>query len=306
MTAELRHLRAFVAVADELGFRRAAERLRIAQPALTRAVRALEENLGLKLLERTTRRVSLTDAGATFLPEARLAVVHADRAVAVAREVAGGRRGRLDVAYTHASISGAVPAIVTRFRTSNPHVRVTLQEMWTDRQAVALLERRVDVGFAMPAVIRPQLDHRCVKEEPWVAILPEDHRLAGQTTLDLRELRHEPFVLGTWDRWRHFREMIDEMCQTHAGFVPNVVQEETETHVILGLVAAQVGITVYPECIRNYHRLGLAIRPLTGPLPNVRTLAAWHRDNTSEVVASFVRIIDAALTQRSVAALSAR
>ena len=306
MTAELRQLRAFVAVAEELSFRRAGERLRIAQPALTRAVRALEAVLGARLFERTTRRVELTEVGAAFLPEARLAVEHAERAVAVARDVAAGTRGRLNVAYTHASISGPVPELVTRFRAAHPQVRVTLQDMWTDRQAVALVERSIDVGFAMPAVIRPQFEYRVVKAEPWVAVLPEDHPLARAPTLELQALRHEPFIFGTWDRWRHFREMINEMCVTHAGFVPRVAQEESEVHVILGLVAARVGVTIYPECIRNNHRLGLAIRPLAGPLPSVQTLAVWHRDDRSEVVAGFVRIIETMIGARPGAEAAAR
>jgi DNA-binding transcriptional LysR family regulator len=278
-------------VADELSFRRAAERVGIAQPALSRQVRALEQRLGLPLFVRTTRRVELTAAGRVFLEEARRSHAHADRAVAFAREVAAGRRGHLAVAYTHASISGPLPEIVTAFRRRFPDVRLVLQEMWTDWQAKALLEGAVDIGFAMPAVLRPDLEHIEVNAEPWVVVAREDHPLAQCDELPIGRLREEPFILGTMDRWRHFREMINEMAMVSGGFVPRVAHEESEIHAILGLVAAGVGITIYPECIRNYHRIGLAVLPLGDDLPPVRTLAAWRADNGSEALRHFVSII---------------
>jgi DNA-binding transcriptional LysR family regulator len=297
VTDEFHYLRAFVAVAEDLSFRRAAERMNVAQPALTRAVRTLEQHLGCQLLRRTTRRVDLTQAGSVFLAEARLAIAHADKAVAFAREAAKGKRGHLSVAYTYSSISGLVPEIVTKFRLLNPDATLTLQEMWSGQQASALMERRVDVGFAMPAVIRPEFNHRTIKREPFVAVLPENHALAKKQELELKDLRDEPFVMGAWETWRHYREMINEMCVSIADFVPNVVQEEIESHVILGLVAAHVGVTIYPECIRNYHRFGIAIRPFVGSLPLVETIAAWHKENESEIVRNFVRTIDEIITE---------
>jgi len=292
VSLELRTLRAFVAVAELLSFRRAAERLNIAQPAVTRAVRQLEEEVGVSLLQRTTRRVELTEAGAAFLAEARLSLAHAEQAMAFAQDAAHGKRGRLKVAYTHASISGPVPEIVTRFRNRYPSVRVVLQEMWSDQQAVALENGDIDIGFGMPAAIRPSLDYRVINSEPFVAVLPHDHELTVKPVLGIADLRDQTFVMGTWDRWRHFRELLNSMCLRYGGFLPNVVQEEAETHVILGLVAAHVGVTLYPECISNYHRWGVTIRPFVEEMPECETVAVWPRGNRSEQLRNFVGIIE--------------
>jgi DNA-binding transcriptional LysR family regulator len=291
MRLEPARLRPFVAVAEELSFRRAAERLNIAQPALSRAIQALERQVGCPLFRRTSRRVELTEAGRVMLDTARQALDLSDAALRRAREAANGRRGHLSLAYTHASISGPLPEIVTAFRRAEPDVQLDMQEMWTDRQALALLERRIDVGFAMPAVLRREFAVIEVKAEPWVVVTREDHPLARQPEVPVAALRDEAFIMGTVDRWRHFREMIAEMTFTAAGFVPNIVHEETEIHAILGLVASGAGITIYPECIRSYHRIGLAIRPVTGNLPPVRTLCAWRRDNPSPTLRRFVALV---------------
>ena len=291
MTLELRTLRAFVAVAEQLNFRRAAQHLNIAQPAVTRAVRQLEDAVGVSLLRRTTRRVELTEAGSAFVAEARLALAHAEQAMVFAQDAAHGKRGQLKVAYTHASISGPVPEIVTRYRNRYPSVRLTLQELWSDQQAVALENGDIDIGFGMPAAIRPSLDYLIINSEPFVAVLPHDHALAAKPVLSIAELRDQTFVMGNWDRWRHFREIINNMCLRHGGFLPNVVQEEAETHVILGLIAAHVGVTLYPECISNYHRWGVAIRPFAEEMPQCETVAVWPRESNSEQLRNFVAII---------------
>lgn len=288
---ELRHLRCFVAVAEELSFRRAAERLSVAQPALSRTIRDLESLLGFSLLARTTRRTELTAAGEVFLVEARLTVAHAGKAVAFAAEAARGNRGYLTVAYTFNSISGLVPEIVTRFRARHPDVIVHLQEMYTDQQVVALSEHRIDVGFAMPALLRPAFRHLMIMKEPFVVAVPEHHPLAGHTEIELSELRDEPFVMGSWERWRHYREMVNEICITQAGFVPSVVQEEADTQTIFGLIAAGVGVSLLPNCVRNYHRRGLVIRPLREELPLIETVAAWHADNVTPISRNFIEIV---------------
>jgi DNA-binding transcriptional LysR family regulator len=295
MSMEPARLRTFVAVAEELNFRRAAERLNIAQPALSRAIRKLEDEVGCPLLLRTTRRVELTEAGRVMLETAREAVNQADAALRSARDAASGQRTKLTLAYTHASISGPLPQIVTAFRLAEPQVRLDMQELWTDGQALALLERRVDVGFAMPPMLRKEFDFIEVKTEPWVVVMREDHPLAEQAHVHLEALREERFVVGTIDRWRHFREMIAEVTLTAGGFVPRISQEEREIHAILGLVASGAGITLYPDCIRSYHRIGLAVRPIAGDLPPVRTLCAWRRDNPSPALRRFVAKVHAHL-----------
>src|SRR5215475_15690071 len=169
---EFRHLRSFVAVAEELHFGRAAARVHIVQPALSRQIRALEDEIGIRLFERDRRRMALTPAGTAFLDEARSLLEHADRAVEAARRADRGELGSLRIAYVPAMVSTGLPEIVRSFRQRYPGVDVRLQEMTPATQVEALLGERVDVGFVRGPIHEPALAAETVLEEPLVAALP--------------------------------------------------------------------------------------------------------------------------------------
>jgi len=257
---ELRHLRSFVAVAEELHFGRAAARVHIVQPALSRQIRVLEEEMGLRLFERDRRRVALTPAGAAFLNETRALLEHVARAVESARSAARGELGSLRIGYVPAMVSTGLPEIVRRFRRRFPGVDVRLQEMNPAMQVEALLGDRVDVGFVRGPIHEPARATRTVLEEPLMAALPSGHRLGRHTRLRLAMLAGEPFVLQARSRGPGSHDQILAVCRS-AGFSPRVVQEGSYAEVA-SLVASGAGVAIVPASLRAIRRAGVLYRPL--------------------------------------------
>ena len=288
MSVELRQLRYFVAVAEELHFHRAAERLHIAQPALSRTIRALETDLGCALLSRTTRRVSLTDAGRVFLDEARTALHQVDNAAALARDAAGGKVGHLSVAYMDFAINGPLPRILSEFRRDHPGIVVDLHHLWTEKQRYALVAGEIDMGFMIGPFDAPGIASTVVARERLVAVLPEQHPLARRKSVSLPDLAGEPFVLGSMETWGPFRQVVGELCLA-AGFVPNVVQEAHNSDGIFGLVAAGMGVTLYVETARHLSLRGSVSRPLADTDATVETVAAWQAREPSAAVRLFAK-----------------
>jgi len=282
---ELRHLRYFVAVAEELHFGRAAARVQIVQPALSRQIRALEEEMGLRLLERDRRRVALTPAGAVFLDDARLLLERAARAVEAARRADRGELGSLRIGYVPAMVSTGLPEIVRGFRKRFPDVEVRLQEMNPAMQVEALLGDRVDVGFVRGPIHEPALAAETVLEEPLVAALPSGHRLSRHRRLGIAMLAGEPFVLQA--RWRGpgSHDQILAICR-RAGFSPRVVQEGSYAEVA-SLVASGAGVAIVPASLRMIRRAGVLYRPLHEQ-PMTRLEIVWRKDAALPVLRAFL------------------
>ena len=290
-TIDLRAMRSFQAVAEALHFRRAAEQLNVAQPALSRTIRLLEEDIGTALLTRTTRNVELTEAGRVFLEEVQKVLAGAERPVDMARRAAEGRIGRLTVAYMDFAINGPLPGIMRRFRKSAPEIEVNLIHMWTARQREALVGGEIDLGFLIGAFAAPGIENLLVRREGLVAVLPESHALAKRACIGLKDLRGEPFVLGARDFWGPYREQIDVLCHG-AGFTPDVVQEAYNSDGIFGLVAAGLGVTLYTESARHLRPRGAVVRPLSLDA-RIETFAAWRDDAPSPARDAFVSAIAA-------------
>jgi DNA-binding transcriptional LysR family regulator len=240
---ELRHLRYFVAVAEELHFGRAAQRLFIAQPSLSIQIRALESAVGAPLLARTNRRVQLTAAGRVFLEGARRTLAEVDRAVYDAQRAQRGEIGQLSVGFVGSAAYEVLPRLLRAFRSAYPEVELRLQSMTTKEQLAALAERRLDVGLLRLPIEDPTLAWRVVTKEPLVAVLPATHPLAGQATLPLAALADEPFILYPRADSPRIRDTIIALCH-QAGFSPTIVQESGEMQTILGLVAGGVGVAL--------------------------------------------------------------
>ena len=193
---ELRHLRYFMAVGEELSFTRAAERLHIAQPPLSQQIKQLEEELGVTLLQRGARPLRLTGAGEVLLQRSRALLADLDAAIAETRRTGRGQTGKLSVGFAGSAMYVFLPDVINTFREACPNVELNLHEMLASEVAQALQERKIDVGFARPQL--PPLDHiaqRLILEEPYLAALPKRHRLAGRTLIALSDLADEPFVL---------------------------------------------------------------------------------------------------------------
>jgi DNA-binding transcriptional LysR family regulator len=282
---ELRHIRSFVAVAEELHFGRAAARVHIVQPALSRQIRALEQEMGLRLFERDRRRVALTPAGAVLLDEARLLLEHVARAVETARRADRGEVGSLRIGYVPAMVTTGLPEIVRRFRKRFPGVDVRLQEMNPAMQVEALLGERVDVGFVRGPIHEPALAAETVLEEPLVAALPSGHRLGRHKRLGLAMLAGEPFVLQARSRGPGSHDQILAVCRS-AGFSPRVVQEGSQAEVA-SLVASGAGVAIVPASLRMVRRAGVLYRPLH-ERPMTQLDMVWRKDAALPVLRAFL------------------
>jgi DNA-binding transcriptional LysR family regulator len=286
---ELRHLRYFVAVAETLHFGRAAVRLHIAQPPLSRQIRQLEAELGLRLFERTQRRVQLTNAGQVFLVEARRILAQVDGAVSAARQAARGETGALAVGFIGAASYSILPPVVQAFRARYSRVELTLHEMSTEQQFAALREGRIEVGFVRPPVDDAQLAAETVLREPLLVALPRAHPLARRRALALAALAHELFVLFPRPLAPGLYDQIMVLCR-EAGFRPAVTQEALQMQTIARLVRAGVGVSLVPASVRNLRERGVIFRPLQDATADVEMAVAWRREDASALVQHFLAV----------------
>jgi DNA-binding transcriptional LysR family regulator len=282
---ELRHIRYFVALAEELHFGRAAKRLHVAQPSLSRQIRDLEEELGVRLLDRNRRGATLTAAGATLLEESRRLLLQFDSALEATRHVAAGRRGTLRIAYVSTVAYSGLPEIVRNLRRRVPDVQVHLEEMPPADQVEALLADEVDVGFMRGPVYETTLEVWPVLEEALLAALPAGHSLATHKSLAVSMLAGEPFVLQARARGPGMHDHVLAICRD-AGFSPRVVQEGSQLDV-LSLVAAGVGVAIVPASLSEVRRLDVTYHPLR-ERPRTQLVMAWRKDSRSRVLHEFV------------------
>lgn len=296
---ELRHLRYFLAVADTLNFRAAAEQLHIAQPSLSQQIRSLEADVGVQLLVRTTRRVELTAAGTVF--RTRVAAILDDLRGASAEAVRAdvGEVGRLSVGFTGSSTYELLPMLARSFRERFPDVDLTLRgEMLTPDQVDGLVQGDLDVGFLRPPVSAVELEVEILRRERLIAILPEGHRYSGQSAVRLENLAGEPFITYP-SHWRSVMyTTVDEAC-AQAGFRPRIVQEVQETSTLVNFVAAGVGIAIVPESVRHVHVTGVSYLPLTGTSSEIELALAWHRSNHSPTLKRFLELVRALIGPRA-------
>lgn len=273
---DLRHLRAFIAVAESLHFKKAAEALFITQPALSRLIKGLESEVGAELFLRTTRQVALSEAGRLFLAECRLAFEHIERGVHLAQRAAKGDIGRISIAYNDFSINGVLPRLLELFKEAHPEVTVELTYMPSHVQLPAIRDGQVDVGFLLGPLAEQGIDTLRVALERTVVLLPRRHSLAHRRSLRLEELQQEKFIIGAESGWKSFRSFVFERC-LKAGFIPQVTQEATSSSGILSLVAANMGISLYSEGVKNFARKDIAIVPVDGRHATIETVAAWNQ-----------------------------
>jgi DNA-binding transcriptional LysR family regulator len=282
---ELRHLRYFLAVAEVLHFGRAAARLSISQPPLSRQIRDLERELDVTLFERSTRGVRLTPAGAALLPDARRLLREADALAAGARELARGDVGVLDLGFISASAYNALPRLLPGFRRARPGVRLVLSEATSDVQAAALAEGTLDAGILLPPVAHPALAYATLTREPLVAALPGSRRWPSR--LPLARLAGEPFVMFPRRVGPGLFDLVVGACE-RAGFAPRVEQEAVQMPTIVSLVAAGMGVALVPASLGHMRRTGVVYRPLTGAAPRVEVGLAWRETDRSPALAAFV------------------
>jgi DNA-binding transcriptional LysR family regulator len=292
---ELRHLRYFVAVAEELHVGRAAKRLNIAQPPLSRQIRDLEREVGAPLFDRVARGVALTAAGRAFLPEARLTLAQAERAQRTAQRAARGEIGRLRVGFVEAATYSAIlPNVLGFFRMHLPQIGLSLFEMSSAEQEESLRDGRIDLGMldSPPPDAERWLHVEAVYSDPLVAALPDSHRLAARTRLGLADLAGDPFVLFPRSGSPRLYDDFITSCRA-AGFSPRVVQQAAGWHTLAGLVGAGVGTGFVPQSLANAQRPGIVYRRVRGLTVAVEMSAVWKKGDKSPVRDRFVTALRA-------------
>lgn len=286
---ELRHIRYFVAVAEELHFGRAAIRIGIAQPPLSKQIQQLEDEIGVKLFKRTKRRVSLTHAGKTFLKEARQVLDLSERAVRSARRADRGEIGRLVVSFVGSATYSFLPHALRSFRNRFPHVELVLRELTTYKQLDALHEKGVDVGFLRQPIKDDALFIETLLQEPFVVALPSHHALVSRTSIPLEMLAREDFVMFSRQQGTTFYDQAVSLCH-QAGFSPKVVQEAVHIPTVLGLVSAGMGVTLVTASIQKLQLAGVVYRILAQVDRTTELAVAWRRDDESPVLLAFLNV----------------
>jgi DNA-binding transcriptional LysR family regulator len=286
---ELRHLRYFVVVAEELHFGRAATRLSIVQPSLSQQIRQLEDELGFPLLRRTKRSVELTDAGKVFLAKAQQILGQVQEAKRAAQRAYRGEVGRLVVGYVSSSTYDLLPMMLRVYRERFPHVEVVLRELNTSEQVRALEEESIQVGLLRLPINSPMVNVEVVRQEPIVCALPEGHPLTSRERIAVSLLANEPFVLQSRQYGGGYYVQLMKLCLA-AGFSPNVIQEVTETHTIVSLVAAGIGVSLVPLSTQKLRSQGVVYLELEGTATMTEMAVAWQRNARSAIVQNFLTV----------------
>lgn len=296
---DLRRVRYFIAVAEELHFGRAAQRLHLAQPPLSQQIRHLEEELGLRLFERTSRKVSLTEAGRVFLEQAYLVVNQADKASATMQAVRRGDAGRLTIGVIASALYSIIPAILREFHQARPGVEIRCYEMNSSEQLQALLERRIQLGFARHQLISPLLRNEVLLKERLVLALPSTDPRAHRGPISLRQFSQDGFLMFTRDRVPVVYDAAIASCKK-VGFSPILAQEAHDIHMMLALTAAGVGVCLVPESFVNLSFPGIAYQLLSkAESEELSVSLVWRKDDHSILVDAALELARRVASQKT-------
>jgi DNA-binding transcriptional LysR family regulator len=287
---EFRQLRYFVAVAEELNFGKAAERLYMTQPALSKQIQTLEKKLEIELFKRTKREVQLTQAGQVFLEQAKRLLKDAEQGVQLAKQAARGEIGQLIISYTPSALHSVLPEILRVFGDRYPDVKIAMTEMSTEKQVEALQEHQVDVAFLHPPLREKFLQLQLILEEEILLVLPKNHPLLTHEKIPLSALAKESFIIHPPDEGPVLYNLFVNTC-LQAGFQPKVVQEAVMCQTRIALVEAGIGITFVPESIQNIASRGVVYKRIDGVSAKLQLATAWRKENSSPVLQKFLQLI---------------
>jgi DNA-binding transcriptional LysR family regulator len=286
---EFRHLRYFVAVAEELHFGRAAARLHLSQPPLSQQIRTLEEELGLKLFLRDRRRVELTHAGGVFLVEAKQILSQMEHAADAARRAERGQIGPLVVACGPLAVQTVLPMILKTFRKEHPEVDLNVRESNGHNILNVLEDKQADVGLLLPQFTSERLQRQTCLTLPLVAALPKSHPLAKRRRIRMKQLADEPFVLFSHQGADGFYEHIVRMCE-RGGFTPKIVREAGQHPTLLALVAAGYGVTLIPALTKSAAPEDVVFVQVIEPWATMPLWIAWRTNHSSAVLTAFLEV----------------
>lgn len=274
---DLRDLRRFVTLAEERHFGRAASRLGMGQPQLSRALQRLERSIGTRLLLRSSRDVAVTEAGRRLFADAERILAIADAAPEAARRAASGQAGRLALGFSGSCAYAFLPLALEGFRRACPEVELALQEMPAERLLDQLRDGRLDFVLVRRLGAPPSAAGALVFEEPMLAALPRSHPLAARPRITPAALADSPFVVFPRESGTDFQRQVGLIC-AEAGFTPRIAQEVSPMHALIGLVGAGVGVAIVPESVRKLRFSGVVYRPLKGVAARSQVWAAWQPD----------------------------
>jgi DNA-binding transcriptional LysR family regulator len=280
---ELRQLRYFLAVADRMHFTRAAEFLNVSQPALSQQIRLLEEDVGVRLLERTNRRVQLTPAGIAFRARVQAVLEEAAEAASEARSIECGEGGRIIVGFVSTAAMVALPRILNPFCSRFPRIVVELRELDPGAQLEALQQNRIDAGFTSVGTSLPALECKLLTREKVIVALPRQHPAAKHRTVDLKHLAEERILLPPRHALSGVHEGIITACQK-AGFVPKNIQSIRLAEIAVRLVASGFGIALIPHSFTRLKMDGVVYRALKHESPIIELYAVRRKDNRSPLL----------------------
>jgi len=290
---ELRHLRYFVAVAEALNFTRAAEKLHLAQPSLTRQIHNLEAEIGVQLLNRSRSRVALTAEGRSFLVDARRLLTLAAESIAAVQRLSRGETGQLNIGYSPNFNFDLLPRTLGTFRESFPHVALNLFELTPADQLRALEARKIDLGFVglKPPDSAKGLQWERIGGHKTIVAIPEKHALAKKVRIELADLKTMFFVGMSEKTHPGFRDWLNDLCRP-AGFTPRILQDAELELGLMRFVAEGLGVTLAREQIKNLPHGRVIFRPLSPPV-KTDYFIAWNLDNDSRALRQYVEIVKA-------------
>lgn len=289
---EIRQLNLFVAVAEELHFGRAADRLHMAQPPLSQQIRQLENELGVKLFQRTTRSVELTAAGREFLKHARHVLDAITEAELAAKAGGSGEYGRVRVGFAGAATRHLLPTLAREVKARYPNIELVLRgNLYANAAQEALSRGDIDLGFVRLPFSLPGLSYRAIEEEKLVCVVPSGHNLAGRKSVSIAELADESFVTFPRDTGSTLRAITNKVCWD-AGFSPKVVQEAPDSYTIHAMVSAGQGVSLALSSTTNVSQPGAVYLPIRGSLPRLQSAIAWKSDNESSALAAVLKVAE--------------
>ena len=290
LSMELQHFRCFIVLAEELHFTRAAERLHLSQPHLTRIINQIEKELGVLLLQRTTRQVRLTNAGEKFLTESISVIARVEEAIKTMQSFASKNYSSLAVGFTEMARHSVVPKIISVFRDKYPEIELEILEECTEELVEALRIAKVDIAFLHPPLRAGFLNSISIYREHFTIALPFDHPLALKTEINFAALKNETFIMHHRKHGPVMYDRIFQLCK-EAGFLPKVIHRDTGRS-FLGYVTAKLGVCFVTPSMQHTKNPGVICLPIAGDAPILEHAIAWRKNDTSPSVEGFLKIVE--------------
>jgi DNA-binding transcriptional LysR family regulator len=286
---ELQHFRCFIVLAEELHFSRAAERLHLSQPHLTRIINQIEKELGVTLLQRTTRQVTLTEPGEKFLTESISVIARVEQALQTIRQFAVSETGTLSIGFTEMARHCVMPKIISVFRERYPQTQLEIMEECTEELVEALHSAKVDIALLHPPLRADFLNVLPIYQERFMIALPLNHQCALQTEVTFVDLVDDTLIMHHREHGPVLYDNVLQLCQ-QAGFTPKIIHQNTDKS-FLGYVTAKMGVCFVTPSMQNTKNPGVVCLPIAGDAPTLEHAVAWRKNDTSVLVEGFLRLV---------------